>query len=191
VDDLWAISIGDCDGTQSQQRHADGATLEGQTENFYVAVVFDSARFLMKEPIGTLGVESSDEDLRIAGCRSIAAGGKAGSVDSKRGFVEVTFELKTGGLDELVVFGVGLRSDSFAEGCQAPNCLQIDVDVSVGFGQQAYGFGRAAVPKVEDDADGGYDEDNDKGDNKASGSFSHSASVISAASLVAREGDVG
>ena len=173
MDDLWAIGIGDSDGTQPEQCYADGASFEGKIENFYVAIIFDGTRLLAEERVSTLGVESPYEYLRIAGSRAATASGKTGRVDGESGFVEVTLELKAGSLDELVVFGVGLWGGSFAKGGEAPNCFQIDVDVSVSFGEKSYGFGRAAAAEIKNDANGGDNDDDDKGYDKASGSFSH------------------
>ena len=79
-------------------------------------------------------------------------------MDGEGRLIQVAFELKAGGLDELFVFRFVGNVGHLARDVGAANPLQIGVKITVRAGQQAGRLRRGVLAQYDGQSDGGCDQ---------------------------------
>jgi hypothetical protein len=88
-------------------------------------------------------------------------------VDGESSLVKIALPLEARFLDKFLVFRLAGNRRQLTGGVEGPDPLQIDVEETVGSGQQAGGFGRSVLAQHYDQRDGSHNQQNAQGDEEA------------------------
>jgi hypothetical protein len=158
--------VGHGDAVIGENRRREPCGLRGNAVDVKAAVVLDRRGKLFQVRSHSSGVES----CRRRPPRSAVPWTIRGSasptlriVDGERGLVEIALELKSGLLDKLLVFRLARNRRQLAGGVEGANPFQVDVEETVGAGEQAGGFRRSLLAQEHDQRDAGCDQQNGQG----------------------------
>jgi hypothetical protein len=94
-------------------------------------------------------------------------------MNGKRRFFQIALELKTRGLDKLLVLRFFGLDGILSEICEVPDGAQVDIEHHVGVRQKAGGFRGGALAEVDGISDGRYDEQHDHEHDQIPGTRPH------------------